>query len=80
MDWDPGTATLWVADRGNGAAPFAFYRGTLFPGWAGRLLGPDSLFAPSIRAGIGVLASGPDGAIYFATAGGVGRVVPDRGP
>ena len=27
LDWDPPTATLWVADRSVGAAPFAFYRG-----------------------------------------------------
>ena len=80
MDWDPETATLWVADRANGAAPFAFYRGTLFSGWSGRLIGPDVLFARGIRAGISVLVSGPDGAIYFGTAGGVGRVAPDRGP
>jgi hypothetical protein len=80
MDWDPVTTTLWVADRASGAGAFAFYRGALFTAWAGRLLGADALFARGVRSSLTFLTIGPDGAIYYGTAGGVGRVVPDRGP
>jgi glucose/arabinose dehydrogenase len=81
LDWDPVTATLWVADRSAGASRFAFYRGTLFPGWAGRLLSAsDKIFGAGLTSGPGGVAVGPDGAIYFGTAGGVGRLVPDRAP
>lgn len=67
LDWDPPTATLWVADRAAGASPFAFYRGTLFPAWTGRLI-------------TGVVAVGPDGAIYYGTGRALGRLVPERAP
>jgi hypothetical protein len=80
LDWDPPTGTLWVADRSAGASPFAFYRGTRVPAWSGRLLGPDLFVAPPLRAGVTVIASGPGGAIYYGTAGVVGRLFPDRAP
>jgi len=67
FDWDPATATLWVADRAAGASPFAFYRSALFPAWAGRMVD-------------GIVAIGPDGAIYYGTNRGVERLVPDRAP
>ena len=65
LDWDPQTATLWTADRAAGGSPFAFYRGALFPAWSGRLL-------------TGIVAIGPDGAIYYGTRVGIGRLVPAR--
>jgi hypothetical protein len=80
LDWDPATATLWVADRAAGAAAFAFARGALFPAWTGRMLSAATLFAPDRVPDIGVIAVGPDGAIYYGTAGALGRLVPDRGP
>jgi glucose/arabinose dehydrogenase len=56
---------LWVADRAAGASPFAFYRGALFPAWAGRLLSAsDKMVGASNRSGPGIVAVGPDGAIY----------------
>jgi hypothetical protein len=72
---------LWVADRAAGASPFAFYRGALFPAWAGRLLSAsDKMVGASNRSGPGIVTVGPDGAIYYGTARAVGRLVPDRGP
>ncbi len=44
IDWDPGTSTLWVADRAAGASAFVFYRGSLFAGWGGRMLSAATLF------------------------------------
>jgi glucose/arabinose dehydrogenase len=44
IDWDPGTSTLWVADRAAGASAFAFYRGSLFAAWSGRMLSAAALF------------------------------------
>lgn len=80
LDWDPVTATLWVADRASGAAPFAFYRGDLFPAWAGRMIGADTLFERAPDAGVTVVAIAPDGAIYFGTARALGRLAPGRAP
>jgi hypothetical protein len=81
LDWDPPTATLWVADRAAGASRFTFYRGALFPGWTGRLLSvSDEIFRAGLASGSGAVAVGPDGAIYFGTTGAVGRLVPDRAP
>ena len=79
LDWDPTTGTLWVADRAAGASVFVFYRGALFPAWNGRLLSAGTLFERG-PAGAGPIAVGPDGAIYYGTAGAVGRLDPDRGP
>jgi glucose/arabinose dehydrogenase len=81
LDWDPPTATLWVADRAAGASPFAFYRGALFPAWAGRLLSAsDRMAVEAFTSSPRVVAIGPDGAIYYGTAGAIGRLVPRRGP
>jgi hypothetical protein len=80
LDWDPVTATMWVADRASGGSPFAFYRGALFPAWSGRLVGADALFEPGIDADLRAVTIGPDGAIYYGTARAVGRVAPVRGP
>ncbi len=79
LDWDPPTGTLWVADRAAGASVFVFYRGALFPAWDGRFLSADMLFERA-PAGAGLVAVGPDGSIYYGTAGAVGRLAPDRGP
>jgi glucose/arabinose dehydrogenase len=81
LDWDPPTATLWVADRAAGASAFAFYRGTLFPLWSGRLVGTETLFEHrATAAGAAAITIGPDGAIYFLSDGAVWRLAPDRGP
>ena len=80
LDWDPLTSTLWVADRASGGLPFAFYRGVLFSGWPGRLVGADALFERGIVADVRAVAIGPDGAIYYGTPRAVGRLAPDRGP
>jgi glucose/arabinose dehydrogenase len=80
IDWDPGTSTLWVADRAAGASAFVFYRGSLFAAWSGRLLSAAALFDERSASGIGLLAVGPDGAIYYGTAGAIGRLTPGRAP
>jgi hypothetical protein len=80
LDWDPPTATLWVADRSAGSAPFAFYRGALMPSWTGRLVSAESLFVGGPSSGVSVVAVGPDGAIYYGTASAIGRLVPNRAP
>jgi glucose/arabinose dehydrogenase len=88
----------------------AFYRGALFPAFAGSLLvasedgrhllrialgdrspmeasGGDGFTAVPVSTerllhervgGLGVVAVGPEGAIYFGTASAVGRLTPDR--
>ena len=69
-----------MADRAAGASPFAFYRGALLPAWAGRLLSAsDKMVGAGLKSAPGIIAVGPDGAIYYGTAGAVGRLVPDRG-
>jgi hypothetical protein len=80
IDWDPSTATLWVADETAGAAPFVFYRGALFPEWSGRLLTASTLFSSATAAKITRVAAAPDGAIYYLTARGLGRLAPERAP
>ena len=80
IDWDPPSSTLWVADRFAGAVPFVFYRGTLFPEWSGRLVTASTLFQDAEGAGVSRVAVGPDGALYYLTARGAGRVAPDRTP
>ena len=50
------------------------------PAWAGRMLTADTLFDRGSAADVSVVAVAPDGAIYFGTAGALGRLVPDRGP
>jgi hypothetical protein len=80
IDWDPPTATLWAADRAAGGSTFVFYRGGLFPGWSGRLLSAVTLFDAGSAPGIGLVAVGPDGAIYYGTAGAIGRLTPGRAP
>jgi hypothetical protein len=76
IDWDPSTATLWVADGATDAAPFVFYRGALFPEWAGRLMTPGTLFSSATAAEVIRVAAAPDGAIYYLTARGLGRLAP----
>ncbi|MCU1381884.1 MAG: Quinoprotein glucose dehydrogenase [Acidobacteria bacterium] len=76
IDWDPSTATLWVADRAAAAAPFAIYRGALMPAWNGRLMSADTLFDRGAGGG-GPIAVGPDGAIYVGTSRGVARAAPE---
>ena len=80
LDWDPQTATLWVADEAAGGVRFAFYHGALAPAWAGRMVSADTLFDSGSAAGIGFVTVGPDGAIYYGTARALGRLAPDRGP
>ncbi|MGH9141171.1 MAG: PQQ-dependent sugar dehydrogenase [Vicinamibacterales bacterium] len=80
IDWDPSTATMWMADRRAGSASFTFYSGTLFPEWSGRLLSADDLFDGQTAAQITRIAVGPDGAIYYATATGIGRIAPGSQP
>lgn len=80
LDWDPPTSTLWVADRAAGASAFAFYRGALLPAWDGRLVSADTLFDRTITAGAGLVAIGPDGAIYYGTGRAIWRLAPGRGP
>ena len=81
LDWDPPTATLWVADRAAGASAFAFYRSPLVPAWAGRLISAsDTIVGAGLTSVPGVVAVGPDGAVYYGTARGIGRVVPERAP
>ena len=80
IDWDPPTATLWVADRAAGGSAFVFYRGGLFPAWTGRLLGAATLFDAGSASAIGLVAVGPDGAIYYGTAAAIGRLTPAGAP
>jgi quinoprotein glucose dehydrogenase len=80
IDWDPPSSTLWVADRSAGEVPFVFYRGTLFPEWSGRLVTASTLFQDAAGSGVSRVAVGPDGALYYLTARGAGRVAPDRTP
>ena len=81
IDWDPPTATLWVADRAAGASAFAFYRSALVPAWAGRLISAsDAIVGAGLASVPAVVAVGPDGAIYYGTARGIRRLVPDRAP
>jgi hypothetical protein len=77
IDWDPSTGTLWVADRGQQSSRFVFYHGTRFPAWAGRLVSTSD---PMFGGRATVVAVGPDGGIYFGTAGAIGRLWPDRAP
>lgn len=79
IDWDPATATLWVADRAAGAAPFAFYRGALMPAWTGRLIGADTLFERGAERGVAFIAIAADGTIYCGRDGGLVRLAPGRG-
>jgi glucose/arabinose dehydrogenase len=76
IDWDPPSSTLWVADRSAGGVPFVFYRGMLFPEWNGRLVTAATLFQDAAGSGISRVAVGPDGALYYLTARGAGRVAP----
>jgi len=130
LDWQPGTAVLWLADAQGGITPVtaestgddkrvrgvartpsrlpaalaptavAFTRGASVPALAGNLfvasgtgqrllrvrfdpLDPSRVAAtePLVQGVAGPLvaiAAGPDGAIYFATPGSVGRLVPER--
>jgi glucose/arabinose dehydrogenase len=80
IDWDPPTATLWAADRAAGGSAFVFYRGALFPAWSGRVLTAATLFDDSTASSIGLVAVGPDGAIYYGTAAAIGRLTPARAP
>jgi glucose/arabinose dehydrogenase len=80
IGWDPPTGTLWTADRTAGASPFAFYRGSLFPEWDGRLITAETLFDRRATQGVGVIAIGLDGAIYYAATAAIDRVVPYRAP
>lgn len=80
IDWDPPSSTLWVADRSAGAVPFVFYRGTMFPELNGRLVTASTIFKDAAGSGISRVAVGPDGALYYLTARGAGRVAPDRAP
>jgi glucose/arabinose dehydrogenase len=80
IDWDPPSSTLWVADRAAGAVPFVFYRGAMFPEWSGRLVTASTLFQDPAAAGVSRVAVGPDGALYYLTARGAGRVASDRTP
>jgi len=72
-------------------ASVAFYRGALFPGFAGNLLvasdegrhvlriagdGAEPLLQDRV-GGVRAIAVAPDGAIYFANATAIGRLVPD---
>ena len=76
IDWDPPTSTMWVADRSAGAVPFTFYRGSLFPAWSGRLITASTLFDEASASGVSRVVVGPDGAMYYLTARGVGRLAP----
>jgi glucose/arabinose dehydrogenase len=80
LDWDPPSSTLWVADRSAGSVPFVFYRGTLFPELSGRLVTASTIFQDAAGSGVSRVAVGPDGALYYLTARGAGRVAPDRAP
>jgi hypothetical protein len=80
IDWDPPTSTLWIADRSAGALPFVFYRGALFPEWSGRLITASTLFDGASASSVSRVVVGPDGAMYYLTARGVGRLAPDRAP
>ena len=80
LDWDPPTATLWVADRSAGASPFAFYRGALVPEWTGRMVSASTVLDGGLASDVSCVAVGPDGAIYYLTARAIGRLAPDRGP
>ncbi|HET6958503.1 MAG TPA: hypothetical protein VFI56_18020, partial [Vicinamibacterales bacterium] len=77
---DPPSSTLWVADRSAGAMPFVFYRGPMFPELSGRLVTASTIFQDAAGSGISRVAVGPDGALYYLTARGAGRVAPDRAP
>jgi hypothetical protein len=79
IGWDPPTGTLWAADRTAGGSPFTFYRGALFPVWAGRLISAETLFNGGAAPEVGPIAIGPDGAIYYGTTRAIGRVAPERG-
>jgi hypothetical protein len=80
IDWDPETSTLWVADRTSGGSRFVFYHGAVQPAWAGRMLTAGALFDRGFAADVTFISVAPDGAIYFGTAGALGRLAPDRGP
>jgi glucose/arabinose dehydrogenase len=80
IDWDPPTATLWTADGAAGGSAFVFYRGALFPAWSGRLLTAATLFDDRTASTIGLVAVGPDGAIYYGTTAAIGRLTPARTP
>ncbi len=89
FDWDLKTGRP-SAVLSTSSAP---YRGRLFPAFAGGLViaspqgqlvarstagNTETLGADRI-AGVNTVAVAPDGAIYFATANALGRVVPDAG-
>ena len=80
LDWDPVTATLWVADRLAGGFPFAFYRGALLPAWAGRMISGDVLLDGGAASTPAFIVAGRDGAIYYGIARAVGRLAPVAGP
>ena len=79
LGWDPPTDTLCVIDRAAGASPLAFYRGALFPAWAGRLLSASDHMVGARLPAARIVAGGPDGAIYCGTARSVWRLAPERG-
>jgi glucose/arabinose dehydrogenase len=87
FDWDSKTGRPSAVL----AASSAPYRGRLFPAFTGSLLmaslegrlvarsqaGSNETLAADRIAGATVVAVSPEGAIYFATANAIGRVVPD---
>jgi hypothetical protein len=80
LDWDPTTTTLWLADRTAGSSPFAFYRGALFPAWAGRMVSASNIFSGGSAPAVNTIAVGPDGGIYYLTSRALGRLTPGRTP
>jgi glucose/arabinose dehydrogenase len=87
FDWDPKTGRASAVLPAS-AAP---YRGRLFPAFTGSLVmasregrlilrspaGSSETLAGDSIAGVNAVAVSPDGAIYFATANAIGRLVPD---
>jgi len=86
--------TAYALPGASVPASVMFYRGGLLPAMAGSLLVAsdegrhllritgdrvDTLMQDQV-GGIRAVAIGPDGAIYFATASAVGRLVPDVNP
>jgi glucose/arabinose dehydrogenase len=81
----------YALPRGSVPASLAFYSGGLMPGFNGSVLVASNEAQHILRVtadrvepllqnragGIRSVAVGPDGAIYFANAGAVGRLVPD---
>ena len=44
------------------------------------MLSAAALFDERSAAAVGLIAVGPDGAIYYGTAGAIGRLTPGRTP